>query len=565
MEPSHQWVELLQGLTKTYARLTEETCDRFIAAESEIAAEALRLETQGLRACMRELSDEYILIFERAPPHQSYVQVGFPFPLVERNPSTVAAQNCSVRLCIRGEAVRSAQREVLRKAIGYPIVSADANSFSRLCRELARAKRYCLYINPYTFLGDSIIGEHFRRRVVDAFEISTDGYYSRFDQHLAVLGDARPLKEAVSRVTSNHLVVMPDLIDTHFSATLEILPKMLAAGATVLLVGRNIAIDPETRRFHWHAAPDPLLRASNIEDYMEDCLYPFVGRQPDAPRTLAPQLDPPQQQTILINPFASLCSRDLPVRLVVDFVAALGALGVKRVLISRGAPGIDKDARASAAIARALAVLSPSCAVEQRAFDDLSHMTRTLREECVTLGITPDTSVPHMFNAAGLRTLTLYNVRFWDAACLQSLASDSPLGFCRYGAGQLPFLFDAEAPPSAETLKHLLKALLASDTAPTSGTEAETLLREYRDAVMAVVDIVPTANLDFYFDDLAHMHARLARMFELADAAKLFPPEYFRPWLLGSDRSDTRRLVHSLFRISPVFKIAEARHGAAQS
>lgn len=82
--------------------------------------------------------------------------------------------------------------------------------------------------------------------------------------------------------------------------------------------------------------------------------------------------------------------------------------------------------------------------VSIRSYDSLSEIAIDIRKDNITLGITADTSLAHMFNFVGLRNLTFYNTRRWDPDSMQSLSSDSPLGFCRYTSLQFPIIFDSE-------------------------------------------------------------------------------------------------------------------------
>jgi hypothetical protein len=58
------------------------------------------------------------------------------------------------------------------------------------------------------------------------------------------------------------------------------------------------------------------------------------------------------------------------------------------------------------------------------------------------LGITADTSIAHLFNYLGLTNITFFNLNRCDLKSPQSLSSDSPLGFCRYGSTQYPALLN---------------------------------------------------------------------------------------------------------------------------
>jgi hypothetical protein len=552
---------MLTETARMYDALMSEVVDDMTAAERAICQGIAQMEARQQATALRELSDELVLIIQRSPDAASYVQVGFPFPLLER---PVAARlpmsGYALRLCLRGERVRELQHEALHASLGFTVSTVSTEEFADTCRRLACASRSCLYINPYGYLGDSFIGTYFRDRMTLAYRLPADGYYTRFVDDLYAVRDARPLATAIGDVTASHLAVLPDLIDTHFSDTLDCLQAIVRVGAPVLLIGRNTAVDSQARRVYRTHESDPLLRSSNIEDYMDDCLSPFLGGCPPPARPTHLRLPTLHQEAVFVNPFGSVPKRDLPPGLVLNIVAALDRLGVPRVVISKGSPDVEKDEIASAAIADGLSHLRLAGEACQRGFDSLGHLTHELADRNVTLGISPDTSIPHLFNALGIPVLTFYGLGSWDGACVQSLASDSPLGFCRYCAGQLPLLFDRAAIPPVDLLQRALGEIVSCDRPDRC---AETLLDAYWRAISALATIEETG-MAGAFDELADLHERLAAAVGLDQTAGLFDARMFRPWLVDLNGGRTRRLVQSLFRISPVFKIAEACRGAAQ-
>jgi len=77
------------------------------------------------------------------------------------------------------------------------------------------------------------------------------------------------------------------------------------------------------------------------------------------------------------------------------------------------------------------------------------------RYDC-SLGITADTSIAHLFNFIGLKNITFFNLERCDLKSPQSLSSDSPLGFCRYGKTQYPAVF------YSKNKKNITKGILQS-------------------------------------------------------------------------------------------------------
>lgn len=545
-------------LERGYESLVRLTQEQMRAWRQETHSEIDRLDSTGRFEVKRQVTPEYMLLIRRNEQAEAIAQVGFPFGLVERDVSELSVDGYRLRLCLCGERIRSLQRAALGEILGFRSHDVTLPEFARICRHIVRGRQRCLYINPYSFLGDSFIGTYFRRVLLDATGLEPDGYYTRFPDDVRAIGDARPLEDAPAWVSPDHVVLLPDLIDTHFAYTLAVLPHLMAAGAPVFLIGRNSVIDPDTKAVHRVGGADPLLRDSNIEDYMDDCLAPFV------PSEGTPQKEPgvwkarSERHVVFLNPFASQSVRDLSVDFVLELVEASEEAGVQRVFISRGALGVMKDRLSALEISVRLERRGGRCPVTMCQFENLGQMAELLRREQVTLGISADTSVPHLLNTVRIPAATFYNVDFWDAACVQSLSSDSPLGFCRYQAGHLPFLFNSKATPSREVIERVLREIFDDGgSSPGDGV----VLKSYRQEI-GYVTAVPENCADRAFDRLADLHATLAATYALGGSARLFDVKTFRSSLLGQAEGVPRRLIQSLFRVSPTYKLAMKRHGA---
>lgn len=74
-------------------------------------------------------------------------------------------------------------------------------------------------------------------------------------------------------------------------------------------------------------------------------------------------------------------------------------------------------------------------------FTSLSELAACINTyEKFASAISADTSISHLLNLLKIPTITVYNSVMWDEQSIQSLTSDSPLGFCRYSNFQLPAL-----------------------------------------------------------------------------------------------------------------------------
>lgn len=114
--------------------------------------------------------------------------------------------------------------------------------------------------------------------------------------------------------------------------------------APTLIVGRGLLVDYENKAIFGLDEDDPLLRNSNIEDYMNDCLSQFIEVRADKTRHSPPIQYPfPDLLEAFINPFASLGIRDLPPELIVTLVEGLIENGVRKINISNGVEHSEKD------------------------------------------------------------------------------------------------------------------------------------------------------------------------------------------------------------------------------
>ena len=76
-------------------------------------------------------------------------------------------------------------------------------------------------------------------------------------------------------------------------------------------------------------------------------------------------------------------------------------------------------------------------------YQDLSELYLDWADKCVLI-ITADTSIAHLANYGGYSNIVLYNPKVWDTCSVQSMSSDSPLGFCRYNKLQIPVVLSGD-------------------------------------------------------------------------------------------------------------------------
>jgi hypothetical protein len=129
---------------------------------SEIDLEAIVKNelTKNKRFSLYEVSDDILIMFNHTEKGQSKLNIGFPFPVRTADYSH-NLNNLKISFFIRGEPLRKIQRDSIKSMSTYYSEISRQSSFSRLVKEkIAQPSRF-IYVDPYTFIGDSFIGLYF--------------------------------------------------------------------------------------------------------------------------------------------------------------------------------------------------------------------------------------------------------------------------------------------------------------------------------------------------------------------------------------------------------------------
>lgn len=517
-----------------------------------------------------EMSAEVIVEVERADEACTEISLGFPFPLIVRQLPSPMAPGHLVSIHLRGGRLRSLQRNLLLQQLDMPAKRLEIGEFREACASLLRGRDRVIYVDPYEYLGDSFIGLYFLEQVQAAFGIVHRSIYTRAREHMEFLGGVNSLDpEAVAQAASGDAVLlMPDLIDVHLSTTLEVLESVAANAAPILLVGRNIAVDPAGRVAYCRDGPDPELRNSNIQDYMDDCLAPYLpgqrrelvygnpGPAPSLPgqRKVDVYADPAptpiRPGAALINPFSSIPQRDQTCAVIRNIVAALREMRYQRVIISRGVASSSKDVDLCGRLERMLQEEGLTENVELKQFSDLSDMADFVTREAVETAFSPCTSVPHLMTHLPTTIFTTYLTTFWDPTSFQSLSSDSPLGFCRYSPKHIPVLLGPESMfGSTESWCELLRCYIDH----VRGEELEDEGAAFRGKVEGLRRARPV-DLSRLVEETVALYDRLIGRLDLEALEAAFNLPYYLGILQKLDSERSGRLCYSMFKISPLYK-----------
>lgn len=410
------------------------------------------------RFSLYEISDELLLFFKHGVQGQSKVHIGFPFPLHSEDYDK-DLNGLNLNVFLRGEPVRSIQRTEMRELSSNFTEMNDG--FSKLVEDSVNQSKKVVFIDPYTFIGDSYIGLYFLDSVKNKFGINDSLVLSNQSDHLkrVVRSKKYNLENVSEEINDGDLIVAPDLIDSHWEKTVSTIKALKGKNAKMLILGRGLFLDIKRDKidtYHFNSE-DTLLRRENIEDYMSDCLKPFnipgiaVSEKKKFEDTFR----------FFFNPFTSEELRYISPELMFNTYKSLSDMSKKTefYLIA----GYHKSPSHTEWLNKFLSLLKDDGSMRRvgiNYYSDLSELADHLEEkECGSI-LTADTSVSHVANRLGYPNVTTYNPTWWDPNSLQSLSASSPAGFCRYFPTQIPVLNYSNKPgkmkPTADLLARTL-------------------------------------------------------------------------------------------------------------
>ena len=324
----------------------------------------------------------------------------------------------------------------------------NLSNFRRISRKfLSKSQDRGIYIDPYTFIGDSFIGLYFIDVLKKLFGFKRLLVLSDAYEHIQFFVKSVPRKSKILKSVCKRgdIIIMPDLIDTHWERTLELMKAVEDKEATIFIIGRNLIVKfgkQENYIFHYDQE-DVLLRNKNIEEYMDDCLFPFVNPNKNK-QNISDCHNTSAKGIFFVSPHSSLERRSIEIGIAVGICKKLLRSPLNFVYISGGIKKRKKDylwTQKFLKIANKKENRNLLGKIKIKYYKNLSEMIAELKRLNVHSVLTSDTSIAHLCNRAGLKNITLYNSYFWDNESIQSLTSDSPLGFCRFNYQQYPTVY----------------------------------------------------------------------------------------------------------------------------
>jgi|GEM_PF-5545658 len=412
--------------------------------------------------------------------------LGFPFPVCSLDKKMSVKYPQEFHFYFKGEELRQEQRKILKNYFKTSRTKPDWKEISGLAKFRqefdSNIRRFhsenILYSDPYNFIGDSFIGMHFTDALMSKYSFSDRIIFSRSCNDLSVLGETYDhdlvlLKELFSRY---HCLVLPDLLDVNFAKTLAIISALSDQNGLIVIPGRALFVRLNKGKinfFHLNQ-PDTILRNQNIEDYMNECLRPFID---PSQACQAAQFNG-DNRVFFINPFGSRENKTIDLNFVLALCQELNRLKKVKINIIGGL----RDCTFHAQWVKEFAKLALAKKINHKIsyYSSLNQLVLDIHKLRPGAILTTDTSISHLANRLNIPTIIFFHARRFDNRSLQSMISESPLGFGRYFKNSYPVLIRNYTKELPATINNFLR-LIAESGYKISGRERDKFLRELRE------------------------------------------------------------------------------------
>ncbi len=407
--------------------IEKKVAKRYLVNKRIIEKKAKEFLRSKKRFLLWEIDDETIALIKKGHKKLT-LNIGFPFPIQSKERTNLLKiKGCKVSIFLRGESVRRWQRQQLFNAASK-VLKISQRTMRKKVRKNFNRVHAAAYIDPYRFIGDGIIGLYFLETFKKHYKLKKVKVFSRSYPHLKEFYSSLPFN-AVKNENIEH-IIMPNLIDNQWEDALSIINAKKKA--KIIMPGRNMYIEKAEQKVsvYWCGTKDILLRNKNIQEYMDDTLTPFLEKK----HMVCGNIHNPQN-VFYLNPFGSTMKKAMPVNFVAELCRALNKTYEARIIV---VGGYYANKRHIAWIRRLRK--SKTGKIMIRYYKDLEKLAKEMKRMKCSVVITADTSITHLANKLGYPNITVYHSAVWDVDSIQSMASDSPLGFCRYITTNLPLL-----------------------------------------------------------------------------------------------------------------------------
>ena len=508
-----------------------------------------------------DLSEFSMVVLKRTNTPIHYLNIGFPFPLISKDIQfkEFTTLKTSINIFLRGEPIRKIQREKYTALCDKKINNENFDTSNIAINKI-------IYIDPYTFIGDSFIGLHFIEEVSKNYALTKDPTIQIISrQYLELEEFYKTQPYSLIGIHSIHsdqntLVIMPDLIDSQFEFCYEFLKLLIKKPfGAIEIVSRNLKIIKEKEKnicLH-NGRHDTLLKDSNIEDYMNECVNPINHSKKLI--KLQNKTNKSNSHQLLINPFSSTVTKYIPVELFSKIFQKIQTQDEKTQWeLVGGMVGRKED------FFWIRDFLSNSY-VEQNVgekfkikhYSNLKLLISKLNSEKFKFGITADTSIAHILNMTATPQITIYNTAFWDTTSIQSLASDSPLGFSRFNINQFPVINYGQFDEVSEVIlscMNFLNGNISETNFDYIDMNRKLLKKLFLPITSTMIDFSLT---DIYIETkeiLSELNSKSSK-YEASWILNSYPTQYLIEDCINQYPEKSKRIFESYLKTSPLFKV----------
>ena len=431
------------------------------------------LDYSAKNFCFYEFNENFYVTIknrknEDIDENKSFVNfyLGFPFPVYSINKKILTKNNREFSFYFKGEPFRCEQRKILKSVISgnfkeskwleFNNLASFRKQFDKQIRSFCKDSLLC--VDPYSFIGDSFIGMHFFDSLVDKYNFSQRIIFSKSYNHMAMLGEVYPydLNLIKKLFLKYKCLVVPDLLDINLKKTISILSKLSNEEGVIIFPGKSIYVvnDKLGLNFFHYNQPDVILRDQNIEDYMNECMFPFIS-----PKTAFQENKfDGSDNCIFINPFGSLENKTINLDFVVSLCQELNKEKNLKIKLICGLRDCSFHSEWMKKFIKFKKEKNIKCCLSY--YSSLNQLALDLYKSRPGVILTTDTSISHLAHRLNLPTVIFYHSIRFDNSSIQSMVSESPLGFGRYFKNSYPLLIREYKKTQVKVISVFLKYLL---------------------------------------------------------------------------------------------------------
>lgn len=442
--------------------------------------------------------------------------LGFPFAICSLQKRVITKHAREFTFYFRGEPLRVEQRAILKQIIKDNFKKSSWQEFNshNLFRKKfdVKMKHFSseglLYIDPYSFIGDSFIGMHFYDSLFNKYSFNYRLLFSKNYNHLAILGEAHSIDYTIIKkyFSTYKCLLAPDLLDVNFKNTVELLFQLSGEEGIVIFPGKSlyVVIDKHGFNFFHLNQPDTTLRDQNIEEYMNECMAPFI----DNNYAYQEEKFKGNEKVIYINPFGSLENKTINLDFIISLCKELNKNKSLSINLIAGLREREFHSNWIEQFIKLKNIHKIKCRLSY--CSSLNQLTLDIYKFRPGAILTTDTSISHLTHRLNLPTIIFYHASRFDNSSIQSMISESPLGFGRYYKNSYPLL-----------------------------------IREYKKTYPIII-----ANLIGYLASDKNNKKNLPYLKK--ELNELFPEEYFYTFISKKYRNNIKRILKN---ISPLNKL----------